>query len=152
LTSIKLTSIKTGALVAALLTAAAPAALAQTPTAPVPTTPRTIVGTIQPNQLRASKMIGSTVYDQDNKDIGSLKDIVLDRDGRVAAMVVSTHDKNVALPLDDFTASHNRLTLTNIRDAQLEQAQPYHMTNDTTGAGTTQSPVNGGRLGSGAGR
>ena len=144
-----MTSIKTGALVAALLTAAAPAALAQTHLAPLPTAPRTIAGTIGPNQLRASKMIGSTVYDQDNKDIGSLKDIVLDRAGRIAAMVVSTHDKNVALPLNDFTASRNRLTLVNIRDAQLKEAQRYHLTSTTTGAGTSQSPVNGGRLGSG---
>lgn len=140
---------KTGVLVAALLTAAAPAALAQTHTAPLPTAPKTIAGTIQPNQLRASKIIGSTVYDQDNKSVGSVKDIVLSRQGHIAAMVVSTHGRNVGLPLHDFTASHNRLTLVNIRDAQLRQAQRYHLTNKNSGAGTSQSPVNGGRLGSG---
>jgi sporulation protein YlmC with PRC-barrel domain len=144
-----LTTTKMGVLVAALLTAAAPAALARTHAMPVSTTPRTIIGTIQPNQLRASKMIGATVYDAYNRDVGSVQDIVLDRNGRVAAVVISTHGRNIGLPMRDFTASRNRLTLINITDQQLRLAQPFHLTNDTTGAGTTQSPLHGGRLGSG---
>jgi sporulation protein YlmC with PRC-barrel domain len=143
---------RTGVLVAALLTAAAPAAFAQSHMTAVPTPPQTITGTIGPNQMRASKMIGSTVYDQHNQNIGSLKDIVLNRNGKVAAMVVSTHGKNVALPLNDFTSNHNRLTLTNITNGELREAQRYHLVNKATGAGTTQSPVHGGRLGSSAGK
>lgn len=144
--------IKTGVLVAALLTAAAPAALAQTRTMPVSTPPRTIVGTIGPDQIRASKMIGMDVYGKYNQKVGSVDDIILNRSGTVAAVVVSTNGKDVGLPLSDFNASRNRLTLTNITQQQLNGAAEYHLTDKNTGAGTTGSPVHGGQLGSGAGR
>jgi sporulation protein YlmC with PRC-barrel domain len=132
---------KTGVLVAALLTAAAPAALAQSHSTPVPTPPRTITGTIGPNQIRASQMIGMDVYGKYNQKIGSVQDIILDRNGRVAAVVVSANGKNIGLPLNDFNASHNRLTLTNITQQQLNGAAEYHLTNKNTGAGTTGSPA-----------
>ena len=34
---------------------------------------------IQPDEMRASKMIGSTVYDVQNRNIGSVKDLILDK-------------------------------------------------------------------------
>ena len=142
---------KTGVLVAALLTAAAPAALEQTHTKPVPTPPRTIVGTVGPNQNRASKMIGTDVYGKYNQKIGSVQDIILNRSGRVAAVVISANGKNIALPLNDFNASLNRLTLMNISLQQANGAAPFHLTDNNTGAGTTGVPVSGGPLGTGAG-
>jgi sporulation protein YlmC with PRC-barrel domain len=147
-----LTTTKTGVLVAALLTAAAPAAFAQSHMTPVPTPPRTITGTIGPNQIRASKMIGMDVFSKYNQKVGSVDDIVLNRNGTVAAVVVSANGKDVGLPLDDFNASHDRLTLTNITQPELNGAAEYHLTNKNTGAGTTGSPVKGGQLGSNAGR
>lgn len=142
---------KTGVLVAALLTAAAPAVLAQSHMASVPTPPKTITGTIGPNQMRASKMIGMNVYGKYNQQIGSVQDIILDRNGRVAAVVISANGKNIALPLSAFDASHNRLTLMNISLQQANGAAPYHLTDNNTGAGTTGVPVRGGPLGTGAG-
>jgi sporulation protein YlmC with PRC-barrel domain len=144
-----MTKTGTGVLVAALLTAAAPAALAQTHTMPVPTPPRTIVGTVGPNQIRASKMIGTDVYGKYNQKIGSVQDIILDRSGRVAAVVISANGKNIALPLNAFDASHNRLTLMNISLQQANGAAPFHLTDNNTGAGTTGVPVRGGPLGTG---
>src|SRR5258706_4172220 len=44
--------------------------------------------TIQPDQIRGSKMIGSSVYDVQNRHIGKVRDLILDRDGKVAAVVV----------------------------------------------------------------
>ena len=50
-------------------------------------------------------MIGSTVYDVQNRDIGSVKDLVINKDGRVAAAVVDVGTflgmggKYVAVPL-----------------------------------------------------
>jgi sporulation protein YlmC with PRC-barrel domain len=144
-----LTIAKTGALVAALLTAAAPAALAQSHMASVPTPPKTITGTVGPNQIRASKMIGTNVYGMYNQQIGSVQDIILNRSGRVAAVVVSANGKNVALPLNDFDASRNRLTLMHISLQELKGAAPFHLTNNNTGAGKTGVPLRGGPLGTG---
>ncbi|HJU15289.1 MAG TPA: PRC-barrel domain-containing protein [Stellaceae bacterium] len=143
-----MTTVKTGALIAALLTVAAPAAFAahmETVQAP----PKTIVGTIQPNQFRASKMIGMDVYGMYNQQIGSVQDLVLNRNGTVAAVVFSANGKNVALPLNDFTANNNRLTLLHISKQQMNGAAEYHLQNNNTGAGTTGSPLHGGQLGSG---
>jgi len=143
-----LTTMKTAAFVAALLTAAAPTAFAAHMES-VPTPPKTIVGTIQPNQMRASQVIGMDVYGKYNQKIGSVQDIILNRNGTVAAVVFSANGKNVALPLKDFNASHNRLTLTNITKQQVDAAAEYHLTDKNTGAGTTGSPLHGGQLGSG---
>src|SRR5262245_34738469 len=74
---------------AAILAATMPAAFAQpsptheTRSATAPTTTM-----IQADQVRTSKMVGSTVYDRQNRDIGNVKDIILDKDGKVAGVVV----------------------------------------------------------------
>ncbi|MGH7047215.1 MAG: PRC-barrel domain-containing protein [Stellaceae bacterium] len=149
------------AAVAALFMAAAPLAWAQASSASVQdsnvgmTNP---TGTaIQSNQFRASKMIGSDVYDTQNQNIGSVKDLIIDKDGRVAAAVVAvgggfldSNGKNVAVPLADIKSDNNRLTL-NMTKNQIKEAQNYDMTNSNTGAGTTTSPVTGGHLGAASG-
>jgi sporulation protein YlmC with PRC-barrel domain len=109
---------------------------------------------IQPDQIRASKMIGSAVYDVQNRKIGYVKDLVLDRDGQVASVVVDVGaflgmgGKYVAVSLREFKTDHNRLTL-DLTKEQLQQAQNYRLENPNTGAGTSASPVHGGHLGSG---
>jgi len=109
---------------------------------------------IQPDQIRASKMIGSAVYDVQNRKIGIVKDLVLDRDGQVALVVVDVGaflgmgGKYVAVSPRDIKTDHNRLTL-DLTKEQLQQAQNYRLENSYTGAGTSTSPVHGGHLGSG---
>jgi len=109
---------------------------------------------IQPDQIRASKMIASAVYDVQNRKIGSVKDLVLDRDGQVASVVVDVGaflgmgGKYVAVSPRDIKTDHNRLTL-DLTKEQLQQAQNYRLENSFTGAGTSTSPVHGGHLGSG---
>ena len=78
------------AAVAALLIATAPLAYAQQigtashdPTVAAPN----LDGIIQPDQIRASKIIGRSVYDVQNRDIGKVTDVILNRDGRVVAVV-----------------------------------------------------------------
>ncbi len=76
------------AALAALLLTAAPIAYAKT-AAHIPSTAATAgESMIQPDQIRASKMIGSTVFDVQNRKIGHVKDLVLDRDGQVASVVI----------------------------------------------------------------
>jgi sporulation protein YlmC with PRC-barrel domain len=62
---------------------------------------------IQSDQMRASKIIGSAVYDVQNRKIGKVRDLVLDRSGQIAAMVVDVGTflgmggKNVGVKLGD---------------------------------------------------
>jgi sporulation protein YlmC with PRC-barrel domain len=110
---------------------------------------------IKPDQIRASKMIGSSVYDRQNQKLGDVQDIILDKDGKVSAVVVGVGGvlgiggKNVAVKLSDVKTDNNRLTLDRTKD-QLQQAANYQLTDSATGAGRSPSPVSGGVAGSGS--
>lgn len=142
---------------AAILMATAPLAYMQPAHAATASTMTNPAGTqIRSDQVRASKMLGSTVYDVQNRDIGSVKDLIIDKDGRVAAAVVDVGTflgmggKYVAVPLSAIKTDNNRLTLDMTKE-QLQQAQAYNLTNSNTGSGSTTSPVTGGHLGSASG-
>ena len=145
------------AAVAALFMATAPLAYAQPAAHDTTLAMASSTGVIQPDQIRASQMIGSSVYDVQNRDIGKVQDVVLDRDGRVAAVIVDVGSflgmggKEVAVHLSDIKSDNNRLTLDMTKE-QLQQAQAYQLENSNTGAGTSTSPVHGGQLGSGSSR
>ena len=135
---------------AMMVAVASPAAFAQTNPAPAAGAP--MANTIQDNQIRASQFIGSTVYDVQNRNIGSVKDIIINRDGRVASVIIDVGaflgmgGKYVAINMADIKTDNNRLTLDRSKE-QLQQAQAYQLTNGNTGAGQGASPVQGGRLG-----
>lgn len=145
------------AIALALLLGAAPVAYAQTaqhPTNAQMTNANRAEETIQADQIRASKMIGSSVYDVQNRNIGKVRDLVLDKDGKIAAVVVDVGTflgmggKSVAVKLSDLKTDNNRITLDRTKE-QLQQMANYRLENRTTGAGSTASPVHGGHLGSG---
>jgi sporulation protein YlmC with PRC-barrel domain len=142
----------------ALALGAAPAAFAQTPpngtanrVEPYGTTNRA-EEVIQSDQIRASKMIGSAVYDVQNRKIGKVRDLVLDRSGQIAAVVVDVGSflgmggKNVAVKPSDIKTDHNRLTL-DVTKEQMQQMANYRLEDRNTGAGSSASPVKGGHLG-----
>ena len=98
----------------ALALGAAPVAFAQTPShgtanrvEPYGTTNRAEEA-VQSDQIRASKMIGSAVYDVQNRKIGKVHDLVLDRSGQIAVVVVDVGSflgmggKNVAVKPSDI--------------------------------------------------
>ena len=98
------------------------------------------------DELRASKIIGSTVYDQQNKDVGSVKDIVLGRDGKVSAVVLDVGSflgmggKYVAVKMADLRMDNdNRLTLGMTKD-QLKEAQAYQLDRNEVGSGSSTPP------------
>ena len=136
---------------AAIVAAAAPGAYAQTSTMPATHTAVTS-HIIQSDEVRASKLMGSTVYDLQNRSIGKVSDIVLNKDGKVDAAVLDVGSflgmggKYVAIPLDDIKTDNNRLTLDRTKE-QLQQMAAYQLENPDTGAGTSTSPVTGGHLG-----
>jgi sporulation protein YlmC with PRC-barrel domain len=126
------------AAIAVALSLTAPVAYAQNFAAPAgqasghPVQLLTVALTTQSGELRASQLLGSTVYDVQNRNIGSIKDIVLDRDGKVAAVVVDVGaflgvgGKYVAVSLNDIKTDNDRLTLNRSKE-QLEAAQSYQL-------------------------
>ena len=122
------------------LAAAAPLANAQTAT-----------HSIQTDEIRASKMIGSAVYDVQNRKIGSVDDVILNKNGKVDVVVIDVGSflgmggKDVAVLPSDIKTDNNRLTLDRTKE-QLQQMATYNLENRNTGAGTSTSPVEGGRI------
>jgi sporulation protein YlmC with PRC-barrel domain len=108
---------------------------------------------IQPDEMRASKVIGSAVYDMQNRKIGSVADVILNKDGKVDAVVVDVGSflgmggKRIAVAPSELKTDNNRLTLDRTKE-QLQQMANYNLTDRNTGAGTSTSPVHGGHLGS----
>jgi sporulation protein YlmC with PRC-barrel domain len=145
-------STKVQALAIALLVSASPMAFAAQTTHPSATSQHEEA--IQPDQMRASKMIGSSVYDLQNRKIGKVQDLVLSRDGRIDLVVVDVGSflgmggKDVAVKPGDIKTDNNRLTL-DVTKEQLQQMATYNLRDRNTGAGTSASPVHGGKLGSG---
>jgi sporulation protein YlmC with PRC-barrel domain len=146
-------NIFTATAIALALTAAMPAAYSQTSTAH-DTRAATASTTIQPDEMRGSKIIGSTVYDVQNRNIGSVKDLIIGKDGKVDKMVLDVGSflgmggKYVAVSLSDIKTDHNRLTLDRSKE-QLQQMAEFRLEDRATGAGTSTSPSEGGRLGTG---
>ena len=144
--------LSTGLALSLLLAAAMPVAHAASP--PREPVRGTSQSSIQPDQIRASKMIGSTVYDVQNRDIGKVKDLVIDKNGRIAAVVLDVGSflgmggKYIAVRSSSIKTSHRRLTL-DVTKAQLERMPSFSLSDRNTGAGTSTSPVHGGKLGSG---
>ncbi|MBP1850437.1 PRC-barrel domain-containing protein [Rhizobium halophytocola] len=80
-------------------------------------------------QVSANEFIGSSVYNGKDESIGDINDLIITKDGQVAAAVIGVGgflgmgEKNVALPLDKITISHEdggddvKLTTTETADA-----------------------------------
>jgi hypothetical protein len=109
------------AAVAAIVLALAPAAYAETNQA---------VSTMKPGEIRASKFLGTSVYDVQNRKIGSVKELLFDRSGRIDQAVVDVGTflgmggKLVAIGLNDIKTDNNRLTL-DMSKEQLKAAPEF---------------------------
>jgi len=68
---------------------------------------------LQPNQIMASRLIGTTVVGANNESIGDVNDVIIDRNGQAMAVVIGVGgflgigEKDVAVPFQqlDFVAS-----------------------------------------------
>ena len=78
--------------------------------------------------MRASKLIGSTVYNDANENIGDINEIVLRSDGKIAAVIVGVGgflglgERDVAVPFEQIKMSvdaenNSRLTTVLSRDS-----------------------------------
>jgi sporulation protein YlmC with PRC-barrel domain len=146
----------------ALLMAASLPVYAQTSSTSTSTPAKVTATQLQPGQIRATQMDGSTVYDSQNQKVGDIKDIILDKDGKVAAVVLDVGaflgigGKYVAVGMNDLkiTQENNsnkpRFTIDMTKD-QLKSAQAYDLNGNgrnassgttTPPAGTTTPPSN----------
>ena len=109
---------------------------------------------LQPGQIRATQMDGATVYDPQNQKIGDIKDIILDKDGKVAAVVLDVGaflgigGKYVAVGMNDLKVTEDnnnrpRFTIDMTKD-QLKAAQAYDLNvpSRNTSSGSTAAPAN----------
>lgn len=134
------------AIFAAMMALTMPA-LAQTAATPAPnaTSAVTTETQMRPDQIRAEKFIGSTVYDVQNRNIGKVKDMLFDKSGRVDAVVVDVGaflgmgGKLVAVALKDIKMDNNRLTMDMTKE-QLQSAQAFKF-NETESTGTSRPPA-----------
>jgi sporulation protein YlmC with PRC-barrel domain len=143
------------AAVALALAATTPGAYAQSGTTHLRNANAVIAAGIQPDEFRASKMLGSAVYDVQNRKIGSVEEVILNKDGKIDAVVIDVGSflgmggKNVAVLPSEIKTDNNRLTLDRSKE-QLQQMADYRLENRNTGAGSSTSPTQGGRLGTGS--
>ena len=138
------------AMLAAMLALSMPA-YAQTTSTPstAPSARSAAMHQLQPGQIRGSEMIGSSVYDAQKRDIGKIKDVVLDQQGRVDSVVIDVGaflgmgGKYVAVPMRDLkTANDNgkvRWT-TDMTKEQLQQAQAFNLGPTTSAGGSPGMP------------
>jgi sporulation protein YlmC with PRC-barrel domain len=137
----------------ALLIAASLPVYAQTTSTTTSTSsPRVVATQLQPGQIRATQMDGATVYDAQNQKVGDIKDIIIDRDGKVAAVVLDVGaflgvgGKYVAVSMNDLkiTQDNNskpRFAVDMTKD-QLKAAQAFDLNPRNTSTGTTTPPAN----------
>jgi sporulation protein YlmC with PRC-barrel domain len=150
-----------------ILAAATPMAYGQsttTTTAPpasstmttVPTMRSTVRSTatanhLLPGQIRTSAMNGATVYDVQNRKVGDVKDIILDRDGRVGAVVLDVGaflgmgGKFVAVSMNDIKVSFGdnnkpKFAIDMTKD-QLKSAQAFNLNEKNAGTGSSTPPT-----------
>ena len=88
------------------------------PTAPSSTTQAQTAGqpqwySHQANEMRASKLIGANVVNASNENVGEVNDIILEKDGKVAAVVIGVGgflgmgERKVAVSFNTLQVRHN---------------------------------------------
>jgi sporulation protein YlmC with PRC-barrel domain len=110
-------------------------------------------GHLMPGQIRVSEMNGTAVYDNQNRNSGKIKDVILDPDGRVAAVILNVGGilelgaRYVAVGIDNLKVTNDnakpRFTVDMSKD-QLKTAQTYDL-NEADPAGSTTPPAQSSR-------
>jgi len=120
--------------------AAAPAAT--TPAAPHAAAPAATTQAARhmaTNEMRASKLIGSAVYDSSDQKIGSIADLIVDRDGKVSDVAVGAGDKNVGVKMADLKRGKDDHLVSSATKDALKQMAAYdlnHAAGERSGSST----------------
>ena len=117
-------------------------AFAQSPTtpsdstkmAPAPATASDMSSSFQ-GTWRASKMVGLSVYNDSNESIGSINDMLTDKNGNIKAVVIGVGEHLVAIPLEKVKFVNEPIVYTGAANAPATGGARPSTT--TTGAATT---------------
>ncbi len=142
-----------------------PSTTPATPPATAPSTPSAVPATPQgtmaagpqwhqrmEGEMRASKLIGTTVRNAANENIGDVNDVLIDPSGKVTAVVLGVGgflgigERLVAVNFSDvkMTQDGNTVALTvNATKESLSSAPQWSWTSDTTGRTTTGTGTTG---------
>jgi hypothetical protein len=108
-----------------------------------------------PGQMRASKLVGTNVKNQANETIGEINELILDKDGKVAAVVIGVGgflgigQREVALDYKSLNIKHapNAMTdagattvMVNASKESLISAPAWTWNRDSNTGGTTTAP------------
>ena len=85
---------------------------------------------IEPGQVRATDLKGSDVYNSQDKKVASIKDMIMNPDGRVAAVVLDVDGKYVAVGMRALTVAMNDKKLhisTGMSEQQLKSREKFDL-------------------------
>jgi len=158
-TTVSLMLAASPAVIAQVQTPPSPNAQVQTPPSPnaqvqTPPSPNAQVQwySHQANEIRASKLIGTTVQNSANESIGKINEVILSKDGKVAAVVVGVGgflgmgEHEVAMNFDSLRLSQDEngktLVLFNATKDALKAAPAWTWTSGdrSSTTGTSMSP------------
>ena len=91
------------------------------------------------NEMRASKLIGSAVYDSSDQKLGSIADLIVDRDGKVTDVVVGVGDKNFGFKMADLKRGKDDHLVSSATKDALKQMATYdlsHAAGERSGSST----------------
>jgi sporulation protein YlmC with PRC-barrel domain len=122
------------AAVAATLTGAAYAQQSQTTTGTAPPAQSQALSSLPPDASTVTNWYKQNVYDPSDAKIGEISDVLVSKDGKISAFIVSVggflglNEKDVAVPFDQVRASERNgkwwLTMNTTKDA-LKSAAGY---------------------------
>ena len=102
-------------------------------TASAPSTPKYVTAD---HQLRASKLVGASVVNDQNQSIGSIDDVLMnDSDHKAATAVISVGGflclggKLVSVPFEQIKIETDKIVMPGATKASLEGMPAYHYTN-----------------------
>jgi sporulation protein YlmC with PRC-barrel domain len=88
------------------------------------------------HQVRVSKVVGASVYNDQNQSVGSVDDLLMsDNDHKAATAVISVGGflgmgaKLVSVPFDQLKIENDKIVMPGATKASLEGMPEYHYTN-----------------------
>jgi sporulation protein YlmC with PRC-barrel domain len=111
--------------------------------------------THQPSEMRASKLIGTKVRNNANENIGDINELVIDKDGKVAAVVIGVGgflgigEREVALDFKSLNIKYDPNAMTesgatiitvNATKDSLKSAPAWTWRKDTNAGGSNTAP------------
>jgi sporulation protein YlmC with PRC-barrel domain len=88
------------------------------------------------HQVRVSKVVGASVYNDQNQSVGSIDDVLMsDNDHKAGTAVISVGgflgmgSKLVSVPFDQLKVENDKIVMPGATKASLEGMPEYHYTN-----------------------